>query len=468
VDEDISQTNRMVSYSYSITAPAVTNTSFPGTVIPGRPTDNTLTANVLSSSNLQAYIEYGSQQGVYVNQTAETNLIAGEPVVMDLTGLPADMRCYYRLRFKYAGEVSYWADEERAFHTQRAPGSNFTFDIQADSHIYDKKGNTNLYLITEQNILADAPDFLLDLGDTFGDDHNPTTITYAEMEQLHISQRTFLDIVGHVAPLFSCIGNHEGETIGYEYFTTNANPICTYATQARLRYYPNPFPNDFYSGNTNADIYVHTNRIAGLPSNYYSWEWGDALFVVLDAYRYLPDAKPTDLWDWTLGQAQYDWFKHTLEQRKAKFKFVFAHHVLGQTRGAILWANKYEWGGYSKKGVWEFNNKRLGWAMPIHQLMVQNKVTIFFQGHDHLFAKETLDGIIYQEIPMPSDATYHVGDENVGGYIGDVLNNSGHVRVTVSNSQVKVDYIRAYLPQDQNEVNINGQLAYTYTVTADP
>ena len=37
----------------------------------------------------------------------------------------------------------------------------------------------------------------------------------------------------------------------------------------------------------------------------------------------------------TLGDAQYHWFKRTLEQSKAKYKFVFAHHVLGTGRGGI-------------------------------------------------------------------------------------------------------------------------------------
>lgn len=39
--------------------------------------------------------------------------------------------------------------------------------------------------------------------------------------------------------------------------------------------------------------------------------------------------------DWSgisLRDAQYKWFKKTLEQSKAKYKFAFAHHVLGTGR----------------------------------------------------------------------------------------------------------------------------------------
>jgi len=49
---------------------------------------------------------------------------------------------------------------------------------------------------------------------------------------------------------------------------------------------------------------------------------------------------------------------------------------------------------------------------------------------------------------------------------GDVLGGPGHLRVTVSASQVTVDYIRAYLLQDENAQRKNGKVDYTYTLTA--
>ena len=465
-DEGHGNTNRMVSYSYILPAPARIELPFLGTIIPGRPTDHSLALNVLATTNLEAYFEFGPATGFYTNQTSVTNLIAGEPAVIGLDNLPPNARAFYRLRFKPAGDVDFRADAEQTFHTQRAPGAAFTFDIQSDSHIYDKKGDTNLYAIAERNIQTDMPDFLLDLGDTFGDDHTPTNITCAEMEELHANQRPFFDIAGRAAPLFLCIGNHEGETIGYEYPDTNANPICTYATQARLRHYPNPFPDSFYSGNTNADVFVHTNRMAGLPANYYAWEWGDALFVVLDAYRYLPMAKPTNLWDWTLGKAQYDWFKQTLEGSSKPYKFVFAHQVLGQVRGGAAWAGNYEWGGQNKNGNWGFATNRPGWPMPIQQLMATNHVTAIFHGHDHLFAREDVGGIVYQELPTPSDATYHVGDTNADAYVGTVTNNSGHLRVTVAPWGVRMEYVRAFRPQDETSGHTNGMVDVSYVTAA--
>ena len=202
-----------------------------------------------------------------------------------------------------------------------------------------------------------------------------------------------------------------------------------------------------------------------LPENYYAWEWGDALFIVLDVYRYVAKSPKPRGWDWTLGEQQYNWFKQTLQQSDAKFKFVFAHHVLGQTRGALKWAKLFEFGGFNQDGkTWDFDNKRPGWEIPIHQLMVENGVTIFFQGHDHLFAREELDDLVYQECPMPSDATYVVGMENASSYTGDILENSGHLRVTVSDTNVAVDYIRAFLAKDEINDHKNGENAFSYSV----
>ena len=85
----------------------------------------------------------------------------------------------------------------------------------------------------------------------------------------------------------------------------------------------------------------------GQLRDYYALTWGDALFVVIDPYWHSPQTvdnqfgadrdqkSQRDLWNVTLGDAQYQWFKQTLETSTAKYKFVFTHHVLGTGRGGI-------------------------------------------------------------------------------------------------------------------------------------
>jgi hypothetical protein len=187
--------------------------------------------------------------------------------------------------------------------------------------------------------------------------------------------------------------------------------------------------------------------------------------VVLDVYRDCSVNDKPIKWDWTLGQTQYNWLKSTLETSNAKFKFVFAHHTRGQGRGGVSTASGFEWGGMDN-GQYKFPQYRPGWAMPIHQLMKANGVNIYFQGHDHLYAKEVLDSIVYQEVPMAADSTYEIGYlANASAYTDVTLRGTGHIRVTVNPNDVKVDFVKAYLPQDTiGGQNVNGSLGHTYTI----
>jgi len=88
--------------------------------------------------------------------------------------------------------------------------------------------------------------------------------------------------------------------------------------------------------------------------------------------------------------------------------------------------------------------------------MADNRVTIFFQGHDHIFVRQELDGVVYQTLPEPANPFYSW--ENADAYqSGDKFPNSGHVRVTVAPDGVTVDYVRSYLDKPD-------EIAFTYTV----
>ncbi len=431
------------------------------TVILGRPTHQTITASVIFNQKVNYYIEYGGVSGLFPFKTSEFVSVAFEPNEIEIKGLEANTKYYYRLRFRSNGNSTYSTSAEYSFHTQRARGMPYTFVIEADEHLYDKKGVKRMYEITLENQLKDNPDFMFSLGDTFGDDHTPEETTSEDMKQLHLDYIPLLSKICHSVPFFFCLGNHEGEN-GYYLKQNEGENIAVYGTKWRKYYYPNPFPNEFYSGNMKIEGYE-----IGQPENYYSFDWGDATFIVLDVYRDCDESEKPQKWNWTLGEVQYNWFKKELEKSTSRYKFVLAHHTRGQGRGGIKTARAYEWGGYNgdNGNNWEFDTYRPGWELPIHQLMVKHGVNIFFQGHDHLFAKEELDGIVYQEVPMPSDSTYEIGMlANGDAYTGITLNGTGHIRVNISPECIHVDFIRAYLPEDTNTgEHQNGEVAYSYT-----
>lgn len=432
-------------------------------IILGRPTDVSITASIQFDYAVDCYLEYGTTSGIYTNTIPTFNNTANIPDEVEMQNLIPDTKYYYRMQYRSVGVGAFVPTPEYSFHTQRAPGSAFTFTIEADEHLYDKKGVDNMYRITLDNEAADNPDFMITLGDIFGDDHTPSTTTLADMDALHNAYRPFLGDICHSVPFYVCLGNHEGEN-DYYLGTTPPNNIGVFGTLTRKKYYPNPFPNNFYSGDTIAEGFG-----MDLPENYYAWTWGDALFVVLDVYRtecYTTLAAKPGNWNWTLGNAQYNWLKTTLQNSTAKHKFVFAHHIRGQGRGGITNAQLFEWGGRdSLNGNSTFTTHRPGWAMPIHDLFVNYGVDIFFQGHDHLFAHEVLDSVTYQEVPMAADSTYEIGMlANASAYTADTLDGTGHLRVTVYPSCVQVDFVRAYLPADTNATHHNQEVAFSYTI----
>lgn len=429
------------------------------TEILGRPTASSITMSILFDQKADVYWEYGTVSGNYVNSTA--NFVAEKdiPLEIDFTSLAADSKYYYRTRYRENGSTtSFLSGPEHSFQTQRSAGKAFTFAIEADPHL-DTNSNPSSYALTLQNILSARPDFLLDLGDIFMSEKQ-AVINQAVITSRHLLFRPYFNEVCHSVPLYLVIGNHEGE-LGWRLDGT-ANSLPVLASNTRKLYYPNPLPNTFYSGNTKEEPYV------GLRENYYAWEWGDALFIVLDPFWYTL-LKPD--WGWTLGEAQYTWFKNVISTSQARFKFVFCHNLVGgkgnDARGGTEYAGMFEMGGNNLDSTWGFDLHRPSWEKPIHQLMVENNASIFFHGHDHFFGKQEKDGIIYQEVPQPSNKNTNMISATQYGYVDGVfLPGRGYLLVTVNDSGCRVDYIKTLLPNEENASNKNMDVAYSYTLVS--
>jgi len=444
----------------------------------GRVGDHSVTLSALAKETMEGYFEYGTAPGNYAGKTKLIALPAGKPVELTLDSLQPNTEYFYRMQWRKPGEASFQARPECRFHTQRAAGSTFTFGIQGDSHPErPQMSDPELYARTLRDAASGKPDFYVCMGDDFSVD-TLRTVNADTVAGRYTLQRPFLGLVAQSAPLFLLNGNHEQASLFNFSQSDLRHDVAVWAQNARNLYFPMPVPDGSFTGDT------EPLKQIGPLRDYYAWTWGDALFVVLDNYWHSPALVDNgfqerdegggqgrggrgdrDWWGLTLGDAQYRWFKRTLETSKAKYKFVFAHHVLGSGRGGIDECDLFEWGGRNKRGDWEFDQKRPGWELPVHQLMVKHGVTIFFQGHDHLFARQERDGIVYQEVPMPADQGYVAYNEDRYGP-GVKLPNSGHLRVTVSPEQVKVDYVRCYLPKDENEQRKTGEVAHSYTIKA--
>lgn len=434
-------------------------------VILGAPTDRQITVTVATVSNYEGCLSYGPDRQSAANRTEVLRFEAGSPLTLTLTNLLPDTAYHYRFRYKTSGEVAFRDGPEYAFHTQRPPGATFTFEVQGDSHPErtPKQNDPALYQQTLLAVAKDRPDFYLCMGDDFSVD-TLDTVTAASVESVYRKQLPYLGLVAHSSPLFLVNGNHE-QAARCNLDGTPDN-VAVWAQVNRNRFFPQPAPDGFYSGDREQVEHI------GLLRDYYAWTWGDALFVVIDPYWHSATAvdnvfgggkKRHDMWGITLGVEQYQWLKTTLETSRARFKFVFAHHVNGTGRGGVESADQYEWGGAGATGGEEFAAHRPGWPLPLHALMASNGVSIFFQGHDHLFARQEKDGVIYQTVPEPADPNYTLFNREAYRS-GVCLPNSGRVRVTVSPDTAKVEYVRSYRAGEATPEHPDGEVAYSYAI----
>ena len=478
-----------IGKAFGITTPVITQ-------VLGRPTNTSIAINVMATEPVAALIEYGYTKTRYSLKTKEISISTSNPAIFDITGLKASAKVYYRVSYKSAGATSYTGGKQYSFTTARKSGSTFSFSVHGDTHPEraGKMFNAELYAVTLANIASQQPDFHILMGDDFSIDPliSKGQANQANVEKIYSTHRNWLATAGSSVPIYLVNGNHE-QAAAYLLDGSATNPAVL-AGNARLKYFSLPAPDTFYTGNQTEIAGI------GLPRDYYSWTWGDALFVTLDPYWHSASAvdnvagvlvpedqggaaatpkpkkgatsaatpapgggngKVSNLWSIGIGDEQYAWLKKTLEMSKAKYRFVFAHHVMGTGRGAVEVSTNYEWGGNDPKGVTTFAKERPNWELPIHDLMVKNKVNIFFQGHDHIFCTQERDGLIYQSMPNPADDTFSMFNSDAYKS-GTKAPNSGHVRVTVSSTQAKVEYFLAARKEDSARKNL--QVAHSYVV----
>lgn len=129
--------------------------------------------------------------------------------------------------------------------------------------------------------------------------------------------------------------------------------------------------------------------------------------------------------------------------------------------------------------------------------------TIVFTGHDHTYAREMVDGVVYQEVPNPADNSYWAYNcsayapasiasfpsawKKADGSAYGVYNpaysivrpDTGFLQVTVSPTSVRVDYIRTFRQNDLTlnanatlydslAGHVNGETDFRYSLPANP
>jgi len=463
---------------YSTAQPTTPATvEFPGTVILGRPTNVSVTCSLLPNSEITKLTisVFEASSGILSTYKPIYSLQRNKTLEVDIDGLTPNTAYTYTISFTQ-GSKNRTCPSHR-FQTQRNKGSSFLFSILADTHLGTAKHCDPLkYDNTLRNINTANPDFVIFLGDDFRADNVQGTpldlMTNNTIAQLYLNQRPFMSIVGQDAPIYNTNGNHECQE-GW-LLTPSCDNVPTWAITNRVEFFPNPRPNNFYQGDSILNDCVY----GGLQENYYSWSWGDALFVVLDDYLYSQGTGQG--WDFSLGISQHLWLSSVLRSN-SNFKFVFTHHVNGFNRGGIELVPFFEWGGYSPTTTttqpYDWAKERPaseGWTVPIQQMLEQNNVTIVFQGHDHLFVKqgwpsEANPSMLYITLPFPAfpDPDNFFGsiyDNSPGFLSGAVRAPAGHLNVEVTSTTITVNYILSSISPDKNWTATNNRTAFQINI----
>jgi len=368
-----------------------------------------ITFSVEATETVKCYLEYGYAKDSLKNKSAILSISKKSPKNIVVSALAPGAVLFYRVRYLTSKSKSYLATQISSIKTDQVLSTN-TFAVQADPHM-DQNSSAEVYLGTLKEVVKAAPAFLMDLGDIFMVDKLQDKSEKNIRERFEL-MKDYYGNLGNV-PLKITLGNHDGE-LGYSKFNTK---------NYRKEYFPE-----------------QTGELA-----YYSFEGPGQLHIVLDPFTYTTENPKDDGWQWTLGKVQYDWLVKTLQASTAPHKFIYIHHLLvgnAQSRGGVEIAHLNEWGGKSNDGSYGFDQYRPGWGKPIHTLLVENKVGFVFKGHDHLYVKQELDGIIYQTVPQPSHPGDKLDVKQYGYLSGKGVGGSGFLKVRTEGTVAYVDFVK--------------------------
>lgn len=413
----------------------------------GRPTGDSVTVNLVGGevpARLEVALRKKDEEAWAPRElsSSESKLLPRRVRELLLGGLSEATEYSLKVTILGTGEAADRRQEfEGRFVTRRRAGEAFRFALVSDPHLpvpapewlagrtefargfrrqylSARSRNGGVFLAALEAIRAERPDFLICLGDML-DLHslgfNPgfpsqslADFAYRDF-RLHLGQSTF------EAPFFAVVGNWEGE---------NGNLLpnqIRFAQTARRKYLPNPTPKTYPQG-------------GGESEDYFAWDWGDGLFVVLNVQTYTttnhtlgnsPDeGKPTD---WTLGPEQMRWLERTLKGSSQPIKLIFIHHVVGGLGGDLENSSYGRGGGRAAK---------VGEQARVHELMLRHGVQALFYGHDHVFVDLVVDGIHYT-LPGSAGAPWKFDEGETGYQDYDPRSGFGMVEVTAKRLRVE-------------------------------
>ena len=275
-------------------------------------------------------VEYGPDEGY--GQQADGQ--AGTLHHVLLEGLEPASRYHYRA----CTESSCTAD--LSFSTAPMPGQSFRFAVYGDT-----RSDPPMHELVSESMVESAPVLAVNVGDIVADGN-----LREEFKQMHFDPTRRL---GHYAPVYVAIGNHEMKDYDAEHFRDYL-----------------VFPEDSFAG--------QPELIERQSETSYSFTYGDAFFLVFDATldhfdMFFPlEGTEPPLWLWLNDQVVSE------AAQKARWRFAFTHYP---PDSACYDDEDYGWPSSALRDF-------------VFPLLVEHGFQAYFAGHQHDYERFDYDGFL--------------------------------------------------------------------------
>jgi predicted phosphodiesterase len=254
----------------------------------------------------------------------------------------------------YQAVSDYTSSEVYHFKTEPEDGMPFKLIAMGDPQPVPgiEPGQSEIFKDIITMVRNEEPHLIIILGD-FVYDLSDTDETYNAIAWGNYLNVT--DKVGHYAPIYGVIGNH-----------------------------------DVMSGEKYADGFLDAFQQYGDDSTYFSFDYAGVHFTFLDSE--MPEFQGR------ISGDQYDWLVNDLQSTDKEVKYVIVHQPM-----------------YPVSAIGSSLDRNQAERDRLKNLFEEENVTVFLAGHDHVFQRVTVNGVVYVTSAGAGPKLYHTpwgGDFN--------------------------------------------------------
>ncbi|MEI6237104.1 MAG: metallophosphoesterase [Candidatus Saccharibacteria bacterium] len=353
------------------------NFSFLNVMI-AKPTLDSITLLVSTTLSSNITVNYGPST-TYGRSVTSTNQTTHKILI---SGLSAGSTYHYQLVAAQASNTATnISKSDSTFKTQAQPGTNFTF-----ATISDLQGGDWSSIASRIQTLN--PDIIVNAGDSIAGELTTDVASYHTRWQTDVFNYS-QNLTNHIAS-FWAMGNHDF----ISYYNNKEDKLASYAEFAKILSLP---------------------ITVGNAKNYYSFDYGDAHFSVIDSSQI----------EGPLLDGQ-NWLDNDLKTTKKKWKVVLMHIPSVNPPAGII------------------NTNPTG-AKALHTIFKNRGVQIVINGHSHVYHRWVRDGVFYVSNTTVSNVTpwpkpFPVFNDSTGdaGSLSSSLSIFGYTVGKVSASQFTI------------------------------